>query len=106
LSLVVIFLPVSFMSSISGRFLYQFGITASVAIMVSLFVSFSLTPMMSARMLAKEANDASAHAASRGGFYAHIDRFYTRLLRFAMGHRAAVVVVGLLVIASAVPLYG
>ncbi len=38
LSLVVIFLPVSFMSSISGRFLYQFGITAAVAIMVSLLV--------------------------------------------------------------------
>ncbi|MGZ5482783.1 MAG: efflux RND transporter permease subunit, partial [Pyrinomonadaceae bacterium] len=43
LSLVVIFLPVSFMSSISGRFLYQFGITAAVAIMVSLLVSFTLT---------------------------------------------------------------
>ena len=40
LSLVVIFLPVSFMSSISGRFLYQFGITAAVAILVSLLVSF------------------------------------------------------------------
>ncbi|MEP7273799.1 MAG: efflux RND transporter permease subunit, partial [Acidobacteriota bacterium] len=39
LSLVVIFLPVSFMSSVSGRFLYQFGITASVAILVSLLVS-------------------------------------------------------------------
>ena len=44
LSLVVIFLPVSFMSSISGRFLYQFGITAAVAVMVSLLVSFTLTP--------------------------------------------------------------
>jgi len=42
LSLVVIFLPVSFMSSISGRFLYQFGITAAVAILVSLLVSFTL----------------------------------------------------------------
>ena len=51
LSLVVIFIPVSFMSSISGRFLYQFGITAAVAVMVSLLVSFTLTPMMSARML-------------------------------------------------------
>ena len=50
-SLVVIFLPVSFMSSISGRFLYQFGITASAAILVSLLVSFTLTPMMSARLL-------------------------------------------------------
>ena len=51
LSLVVIFIPVSFMSSIAGRFLYQFGITAAVAIMVSLLVSFTLTPMMSARLL-------------------------------------------------------
>ncbi len=50
-SLVVIFVPVSFMSSISGRFLYQFGITAAVAILVSLLVSFTLTPMMSARLL-------------------------------------------------------
>src|SRR5687768_10151268 len=42
LSLVVIFIPVSFMSSVSGRFLYQFGITAAVAVMVSLLVSFTL----------------------------------------------------------------
>ena len=41
-SLVVIFLPVSFMSSISGRFLFQFGITAAVAVLVSLLVSFTL----------------------------------------------------------------
>ncbi len=53
-SLVVIFVPVSFMSSISGRFLYQFGITAAVAILVSLLVSFTLTPMMSARLLRDE----------------------------------------------------
>ncbi len=51
LSLVVIFVPVSFMSSISGRFLYQFGITSAVAVLVSLLVSFTLTPMMSARLL-------------------------------------------------------
>src|SRR4249920_1179254 len=50
LCLVVIFIPVSFMSSIAGRFLYQFGLTATVALLVSLLVSFTLTPMMSARM--------------------------------------------------------
>ena len=78
LSLVVIFMPVSFMSSISGRFLYQFGITAAVAIMVSLLVSFTLTPMMSARLL--HADDAAGTAAatagakSRRGFYGRIDR--------------------------------
>jgi len=51
LSLVVIFLPVSFMSSVSGRFLYSFGVTAAVAILVSLLVSLASRPMMSSRML-------------------------------------------------------
>ena len=110
LSLVVIFIPVSFMSSISGRFLYQFGITAAVAVMVSLLVSFTLTPMMSARLLrAADAgagghgHDAGAH--SRKGFYGWLDRAYERMLVFSMHHRLIVSVVALLVIASSVPLY-
>ena len=65
LSLVVIFVPVSFMSSISGRFLYQFGITAAVAVLVSLLVSFTLTPMMSARLL-RAADAAGGHQDERG----------------------------------------
>ena len=109
LSLVVIFIPVSFMSSVSGRFLYQFGITAAVAIMVSLLVSFTLTPMMSARLLRSE--DAASHgedaaAKSRQGFYGWIDRTYTWMLSFAIKHRLAVGVLALLVILSSVPLYG
>ena len=107
-SLVVIFVPVSFMSSISGRFLYQFGITAAVAILVSLLVSFTLTPMMSARLLKTE--DAASHghdaAKSRGGFYGFIDRFYMASLGFAMRHRISIGVLALLVIFSSVPLYG
>jgi HAE1 family hydrophobic/amphiphilic exporter-1 len=87
-SLVVIFLPVSFMSSISGRFLYQFGITASAAILVSLLVSFTLTPMMSARLLRGQAGHGQGtEAGSRRGFYHHIDERYTRLLRWSMDHR-------------------
>jgi HAE1 family hydrophobic/amphiphilic exporter-1 len=67
LSLVVIFVPVSFMSSISGRFLYQFGITAAVAVMVSLLVSFTLTPMMSARLLRVGDLAAATMRPARGG---------------------------------------
>ena len=117
LSLVVIFVPVSFMSSISGRFLYQFGLTAAVAVLVSLLVSFTLTPMMSARLL--RAEDAAAshgpdghgpvghgRAASRGGFYARVDRVYGRLLSWAMGHRRTVAWVAVGVVALAVPLAG
>jgi HAE1 family hydrophobic/amphiphilic exporter-1 len=105
LSLVVIFLPVSFMSSISGRFLYQFGITAAVAIMVSLLVSFTLTPMMSSRLLRVSDHDAS-DAHSRTGFYGVIDRTYLRALSFSLRHRVAVAVLAVVVMASTVPLYG
>ena len=114
-SLVVIFLPVSFMSSISGRFLYQFGITAAVAVLVSLLVSFTLTPMMSARLLRTEDaagghsighhHDTIADAGSRKGFYALIDRVYTWLLKLAMRHRVAVAVLAIAVALLSIPLY-
>ena len=86
----MIFVPVSFMSSISGRFLYQFGITAAVAILVSLLVSFTLTPMMSARLLrATSTGQASTAMRNRArGFYARIDARYDRLLGWSMRHRA------------------
>ena len=111
LSLAVIFIPVSFMSSISGRFLYQFGITAAVAILVSLLVSFTLTPMMSARLL--HADDARGHgggqgdgrARSRSGFYAYIDRFYSTLLGWSMAHRLLIAGLAVVVAFSSIPLY-
>jgi HAE1 family hydrophobic/amphiphilic exporter-1 len=105
LSLVVIFVPVSFMSSISGRFLYQFGLTAAVSVLVSLLVSFTLTPMMCARLLRAEDAAGQDGAASRRGFYAWIDRAYTSCLAWAMRHRAIVVVTSVLVLASTVPFY-
>ncbi len=104
LSLAVIFVPVSFMSSISGRFLYQFGITAAVAVMVSLLVSFILTPTLAARMfrreqMTKEAADAGGPA-SRRGFYGYIDRAYTWMLVWVMKHRVITAGVALCVMAS------
>jgi hydrophobic/amphiphilic exporter-1 (mainly G- bacteria), HAE1 family len=110
LSLVVIFVPVSFMSSISGRFLYQFGITAAAAVLVSLLVSFTLTPMMSARLLRSQ--DAAGHAPessdndarSRQGFYAHIDRAYEKILRKTMAHRRLAAVLCLVVMIASWPI--
>jgi HAE1 family hydrophobic/amphiphilic exporter-1 len=104
-SLVVIFVPVSFMSSVSGRFLYQFGLTAAVSVLVSLLVSFTLTPMMSARLLRAEDASASGHAGSRGGFYGALDRGYAWSLAFAMRRRWVVALVAVAVIASTVPIY-
>ena len=108
LSLVVIFVPVSFMSSISGRFLYQFGITAAAAVLVSLLVSFTLTPMMSARLLRGETlQDTAGHAEarSRQGFYARLDRGYERVLRITMAHRRLAAAICLAVMVAAIPIY-
>src|SRR5215217_4953966 len=109
LSLVVIFVPVSFMSSISGRFLYQFGLTAAAAVLVSLLVSFTLTPMMSARLLrsgdAEGHGDGEAGARSRQGFYGRIDAVYSRMLRVTLRHRFVAALVCLGVIVASIPLY-
>lgn len=107
-SLVVIFVPVSFMSSISGRVLFQFGLTAAVAVLVSLLVSFSLTPMMSARLLRVRGGAVGPPTTlprSRTGFYRWLDTGYRQMLTWAMNHRPWVAVVAVAVIATSVPLY-
>ena len=102
-SLVVIFVPVSFMSSISGRFLFQFGITAAVAVLVSLLVSFTLTPMMSARLL--RAGGSGHQPKSRGGFYAALEAKYLGLLGWSVRHRGWMALAALGVMLASVPLY-
>jgi hydrophobe/amphiphile efflux-1 (HAE1) family protein len=107
LSLAVIFVPVSFMSSVSGRFLYQFGITAAAAVMVSLLVSFTITPTMSARLLRAGGSDtgSTGTAHSRRGFYGLVERAYQRTLAFALRWRILVVLVVVGVLWSIGPLY-
>jgi len=104
LSLVIVFLPVSFLSSVTGRMLFEFGVTATVAILVSMLVSFTLTPMMCSRLLTSNTpnpNDPS----SRRGFYRYIEASYMWLLRLAMRQRWVVLLLSVAVIASNVPLY-
>lgn len=64
LSLIAVFLPIAFMSGIVGRFMSSFGVTMSFAIAVSLFVSFTLTPMLSARWLRAPKNTAAKDEAT------------------------------------------
>jgi HAE1 family hydrophobic/amphiphilic exporter-1 len=104
LSLAVIFVPVSFMSSVSGRFLYQFGITAAAAVLVSLLVSFTLTPTMSARLLRVRHGSGSVPA-SRAGFYGLVERVYMAILRGALRWRVLVGLLALATIAASWPLY-
>ncbi len=109
MSLVAIFVPVGFMSGMVGRFMKSFGLTMAFAVMVSLLVSFTLTPMMSARWLkVKPRSEDEAHHphdSKHSVVFGPIDRVYTRMLEWAMGHRALVAVVAVLVLFSSVPLF-
>jgi HAE1 family hydrophobic/amphiphilic exporter-1 len=112
LSLLAVFIPVGFMGGISGRFMSSFGFTASFAIAVSLLVSFTLTPMLSARLIKRSNNQTAPdggktdHRDSKESrFYRPIDRGYTRILTWSMSHRWVIVAACLLVIISIVPLF-
>ena len=105
LSLATIFVPVAFMGGIVGRFMKSFGLTMAFAIMVSLVVSFTLTPMLSARFLKIEKKKHGAGSSKDSRVFHAVDLFYTRMLEWAMGHRAVVAVVAVLVLFSSVPLF-
>src|SRR5262249_2551751 len=95
-SLIVIFLPVAFMTGYTQRFIYPFGFTMAFAVMVSLLVSLTLTPMLSARVVR---TDGRVHRHGEGVF-GRIDAFYRRWLEWSLDHRAAVVAISAVVFAS------
>jgi len=114
LSLIAVFLPVAFMGGIVGRFLRSFGLTMAFAIGVSLIVSFTLTPMLSARWLKakrpvrhdgrEETNEKVLLERVVDWFYSPIERAYVRVLAWVMGHRWVIVGASVLTLASVVPL--
>ncbi|HWE36900.1 MAG TPA: efflux RND transporter permease subunit [Isosphaeraceae bacterium] len=104
LSLIVIFLPIAFMGGIVGRFFSSFGLTVAFAVAMSLFVSFTLTPMLCSRFLKLEPGEAG-HAKSKSGFiYRFIDGSYGWVLRGALRAKWLVVVLTVLVIMSTGPI--
>jgi multidrug efflux pump len=90
LSLIAVFIPILLMNGLVGRLFREFAITLSVAILVSLVISLTTTPMMCARILriAKKhiAGDDEMARARSGGFFGLILRNYERSLRWALRH--------------------
>jgi hydrophobic/amphiphilic exporter-1 (mainly G- bacteria), HAE1 family len=91
LALVAVFVPVAFMPGMVGQFLQQFGLTISVAVLISLFISFTLDPMLSAR-LAKQRKPGEHHqenalASAIRRFLDGSERFYSRILRWVLDHK-------------------
>ncbi|MBI4515458.1 MAG: efflux RND transporter permease subunit [Deltaproteobacteria bacterium] len=97
LSLVVIFVPVAFIPGIMGQFLESFGLTMAGAIMVSLLVGFTLTPMLCSRFLSHGRRQGPSREA---WFFRPIDRSYAAMLHWSLRHRWAVVAGAVLTIAS------
>jgi len=123
-SIMVVFLPVAFMEGIVGRFFYSFGMTVAFAVLISLFVAFSLTPMLSSRML-KPGESMEGGGKRRKGFIGAIFSFlnlwnrafdsmkpvYKDLLAWSLRHRfltmtaaTALFVAVLVVIAPQLPM--
>lgn len=104
LSLVVIFVPVAFMGGMVGRFFSSFGLTVAFAVMMSLFVSFTLTPMLCARFLKLEPKG-DGHGSSKDGIIWRLtDGAFGWALRWALRHRIITLGLCFLVVLSTGPI--
>src|SRR5207245_2064884 len=88
LSLVVIFVPVAFMTGQVGRYFYSFGITSAAAILISMFVSFTLTPALCATWLKPEDARSDHSTTKSSGWYARMDALYGRMLLWSLQRRS------------------
>ena len=119
LSIVAVFLPIGFMGGIVGKFFHEFGITIVAAVLISMFVSFTLDPMLSSVW-----HDPAAHGSHRGPpvtlydktlgrvtgaferFTDALGRQYQRLLAWALVHRLKTLVAALGTFVLAIVLFG
>ncbi|MEP7027083.1 MAG: efflux RND transporter permease subunit, partial [Candidatus Eisenbacteria bacterium] len=106
LSLVAVFIPVLFMGGLLGRLFNEFAITISVAILVSGFVSLTLTPMLGSRFLKHESatRHGRAYQAIEGAYEGMLG-FYTRTLGWVMDHRRTALAFSVFILVGTVALF-
>jgi hydrophobe/amphiphile efflux-1 (HAE1) family protein len=96
LAIVAIFLPIAFMTGIIGKFLYQFGITISGAVLISLLEAVTLTPMRCAEFVHKADEHSPFNHFVNTQFH-RVSKFYSRILESALNHSWLVVIISLVV---------
>lgn len=111
LTIIAVFLPVAFMGGIIGRFFFQFGVTVSAAVLLSMFVSFTLDPMLSSVW-----PDKHKHGERRTGFGGLLDKFsdflewlgeiYSKLIVWSLRHRRITLAIALASLIGAFSLSG
>jgi hydrophobe/amphiphile efflux-1 (HAE1) family protein len=110
LSIVAVFAPIAFMKGIIGKFFFAFGMTVTVSVLVSLFVSFTLDPMLSA--IWHDPHRSAHELPVFGRLLARFDRgyerlraLYSRLLGWALDHRKSTIGIAVASFLVAIPLF-
>jgi HAE1 family hydrophobic/amphiphilic exporter-1 len=100
LTIVAVFLPVGFMGGVIGKYFYQFGLTVAAAVMLSMFVSFTLDPMLSSVWKDPHAHGDATHTGLIGRWLDSFSRFqegiaerYGRLIAWSLKRRKTVLAV-------------
>jgi HAE1 family hydrophobic/amphiphilic exporter-1 len=101
LSLIIIFLPIAFMTGYARKYVNSFGWTMAMAILVSLLVAFTLTPMMSSRLLKLNTSREESHS----GFLHRVEDRYMQMLRWSLAHRGAIILICVVTFLSTFGLY-
>jgi len=129
LSLMAVFVPIGFMQGIVGRFMSSFGLTAAFAVGVSLIVSFTLTPMLAARLIKRpkeehepagiydadegefrdegyvDVEEEAPQPSKSGRYYHKVEMLYTKMLRFSLARRWVIVLLCGLTFLAIIPLF-
>ncbi|HVH10787.1 MAG TPA: efflux RND transporter permease subunit [Gemmatimonadales bacterium] len=112
LSVIAVFVPVAFMKGIVGRFFFAFGITVAFAVLVSLFVSFTLDPMLSSLWYDPQAEGGAARGPIGRALARFNDSFhglgqrYRRVIAWALNHRLATMGIAAVAFLAAMSLFG
>jgi len=101
ISLVIIFVPIAFMTGYARRFLNQFGWTMAASIMVSMLVAFTVTPSLAARLLKRKGGEHKPHHEMEPNW---IERLYLSVLGWSLRHRWVIVGICFLTLASTIPI--
>lgn len=107
MTIVAVFVPVAFMPGIVGKFFYEFGITVSAAVLVSLLVAFTLTPMLSSRWLSAHDEELSPKGNPLNFLLYHfnhnfnkLNNVYRKMIRVCLSYRKSVIVASILIFLS------
>jgi hydrophobic/amphiphilic exporter-1 (mainly G- bacteria), HAE1 family len=103
LSLVIVFVPIAFITGYAKKYLNQFGWTMSISILISMLVAFTLTPALSSRLLKRKAG--AKNKTGHDHHYSVFDKPYTKILGWSLDHRWALIAVCAVVFYATFPLY-